>query len=441
MVGKEQALALLERALKLSPADQTEVRLNTLERDLSRYANNAIHQNVSESSVRLTVKLAFGQQVGQVATSDLSEDGVQRLVADAARIAHLVKPNPQFVSFAKPQPLPDGVPTYFDATADCTPEDRARAIATILTEADGAGLEAAGICETMVQELAVANSHGVRAYVPSTDSGITTVLMADTGASYAADASRDFSALEPGRVAEEAVARAIAARHPRSVEAGEYEVILDHYAVADLLGNLSYMAFGAMGYQEGYSFMAGKLGQQVMGEKLSIWDDGLDPRGAAMPCDSEGVPKRCVELITNGVATGVVYDTFTANREPGKASTGHAAHGPYSNGAENLIIGAGDSDRAAMIRATKRGILVTRFHYIRSVHAGKTIVTGMTRDGAFLVENGQLIGPVKNLRFTQSIAGAFANVDLVGAEQRRVGNMVVPMLKLGKFNFTGGTDH
>lgn len=439
MVGKERALELLERALAASPADQTEVSLRAEERNLTRYANNAIHQNVNDTNFRLSVRLAFGKRLGIAATNDLSDEGIRRCVDEAVTIARLSGENPDFVSFAAPAPARGEVVTHFAATAACTPEERARAVRRILAEADAAGLEAAGACETVSGEFAVVNSHGIRAYVPYTDASITAVIMADSGSGYADAANRDFAALAVDRVASEAVARALAARNPRAIEPGEYEVVLNYYAVAELLQYLSHMGFGAMAYQEGRSFMSGRLGQKVMSEKISIWDDGLDPAGAPMPFDAEGVPKQRVDLITNGVATGVVYDTFTANREPGKVSTGHGTG--HSAFAANLFMGAGDATPEELIAATARGIFVTRFHYIRPVHPGRTVVTGMTRDGAFLIEDGRIVGPVKNLRFTQSIVDAFAGAELVGRERRRVWDAVVPMVKLARFNFTGTTDH
>lgn len=439
MVGKERALELLERALAVSPADQTEVSLRAEERNLTRYANNAIHQNVSDANRRLAVRLAFGKRLGIAATNDLSEEGVRRCVDEAVTIARLSGENPDFVSFAVPAPVRGEVVTHYAATAACTPEERARAVQQILAEADAAGLEAAGACETVSGEFAIVNSHGIRAYVPYTDASITAVIMAESGSGYADAANRDFAALAVDRVASEAVARALAARNPRAIEPGEYEVVLNYYAVAELLQYLSHMGFGAMAYQEGRSFMSGRLGQKVMSEKISIWDDGLDPAGAPMPIDAEGVPKQRVDLIKNGVAAGVVYDTFTANREPGKVSTGHGTG--HSAFAANLFMGAGDATPDELIAATKRGIFVTRFHYIRPVHPGRTVVTGMTRDGAFLIEDGRIVGPVKNLRFTQSIVDAFAGAELVGRERRRVWDAVVPMVKLARFNFTGTTDH
>ncbi|MGE5561039.1 MAG: TldD/PmbA family protein [Chloroflexota bacterium] len=439
MVGKERALALLERALNASPAEQTEVSLRGGESNLTRYANNAIHQNVSDSNYRLAVRLAFGKRLGIASTNDLSDEGIRRCVDEAVTIARLSQENPDFVSFAKPAAACGEVITSYASTAGCTPEDRAQAVRRILARADAAGLEAAGACETVSGEFAVANSHGVCAYAPYTDASITAVIMSDTGSGYADAANRDFAALAVDRVASESVERAQAARNPRAVEPGEYEVVLNYYAVQELLHYLNYMAFGAMAYQEGRSFMAGRLGEKVMSEKISIWDDGLDAAGPAMPFDGEGVPKQRVDLIKDGVATGVVYDTFTANREPGRVSTGHGTG--YSAHAGNLFIGAGDATPEQMIAATKRAIFVTRFHYIRAVHPGRTIVTGMTRDGAFLIEDGKIVGPVKNLRFTQSIVDAFAGAELVGRDRQRVFASVVPMLKLARFNFTGGTDH
>ena len=267
--------------------------------------------------------------------------------------------------------------------------------------------------------------------------------MSPTGSGFAEASSRNAADLNATAVGEEAIARCQANQSPIDFDPSEMEVILSHYAVAELLGYLNYMGFGALPFQEGRSFMAGKLSQKVMDEKLTIWDDGLDPAGAPMPFDFEGVGKQKVVIIDKGVANAVVYDSFTAHREPGKRSTGHS-NGRFSASAMNLFIASGTATEQEMIAQTKRGIYVTRFHYIRPIHPARTIITGMTRDGAFLVEDGRITSPVKNLRFTQSIVEAFSHVDLVGKETRLLGEFAlsrVPMLKLARFNFTGKTAH
>jgi predicted Zn-dependent protease len=190
--------------------------------------------------------------------------------------------------------------------------------------------------------------------------------------------------------------------------------------------------------------LCGRLGEKVCGESVSIWDDGLDERGLRRSFDFEGVPKRRVELITNGVAAGLVYDSFTAGRDPDgdKTSTGHAgpAPNPWGPMPSNLLVACGDADLAQMIAPVERGLLVTRFHYTNVLHPKQSVLTGMTRDGTFLIEGGEIVGGVKNLRFTQSILEALSNVEMIGARGKLTGHIWTPAMKICDFKFTGGTE-
>jgi len=190
--------------------------------------------------------------------------------------------------------------------------------------------------------------------------------------------------------------------------------------------------------------MNGRLGEQIVGENVTLWDDGLDPAGVPMPFDFEGVPKRRVTFFDRGIARDVVYDSFTAGRE-GKQSTGHALPAPNSYGPMplHLFLGAGDSDQAGLLAGIDRGLWVTRFHYVNVVQPTKAILTGMTRDGTFLIENGQITRPVHNLRFTQSVLDALSDIQAIGREpmmlQDEVGGTHVPALRIGRFSFTSAT--
>jgi len=215
-----------------------------------------------------------------------------------------------------------------------------------------------------------------------------------------------------------------------------------------MLFYLGWLGLGALSVQEGRSFMSGRFGEKITGENITIWDDGHDPRGLALPFDFEGVPKRRVMLIENGVAKGVVYDSFTAGREKGQASTGHSQPAPNTMGPipVNLFMAPGQATKEEMLASTERGIWVTRFHYTNPVHPVKTVLTGMTRDGTFLIEDGHITRPLKNLRFTQSILDAFGQADMLGSELALVksgwGNLAVcaPAAKIRGFEFTGTTE-
>jgi PmbA protein len=215
-----------------------------------------------------------------------------------------------------------------------------------------------------------------------------------------------------------------------------------------MLLTLGYLGFGALAVQEGRSFMNNRFGQKITGDNITIWDDGHDPRGIMLPFDFEGVPKQRVTLIESGVAQAVVYDSFTAGREEGQVSTGHGLPAPNTFGPipVNLFMAPGQATKEELLASTERGIWVTRFHYTNPVHPVKTVLTGMTRDGTFLIENGQLTRPLKNLRFTQSILEAFSQAEMLGSELKMIksgwGNFAscAPAAKIHGFQFTGTTE-
>ena len=244
----------------------------------------------------------------------------------------------------------------------------------------------------------------------------------------------------------EAIRKTEMGRAPQLIEPGEYTVVLDPYAVQDLIMSLNFYGMGARAVQEGRSWMVGRIGKQVFSPNVSIWDDGLNPEGIGFPFDFEGTPKKRVDIIKDGVVIGPVYDRTTAKKD-GKESTGHALPADirgFGPAAINLFMSPGEVTVDEMIQSTERGLYITRFHYTRLVHPADCVVTGMTRDGAYLIENGKIAHPAKNLRFTQSYVEALGSVEIIGKETHLLtafGAMClkVPALKLKSFNFTGST--
>jgi len=442
VVGRDELYKVIERALECSPGDETEVLLMTSDSYLTRFSKNYIHQNVGETDSVLSLRVILGQRIGRASTNSLSDAAVREAVTTAAEIARLQKPNPEFKSLPGPQPIRD-VCAWDEATAECPAVQRADAVKLITEKCAAAGVEAAGALSTSAREIAVGNSHGVRAYHPYTVADLSLVAMSGESSGYAAQSHNQLSEICPGRAADQAIKLCLESKGARAVEPGEYEVVLQPYAVLTLVGFMARMAFSARTYQEGRSPLVGKLGQKLVDERVNVWDDGLDRAGMPMPFDFEGVPKRRLELISGGVAANLVYDSMTAGKE-GKESTGHATPGGRGPMPANLFFGTGDASLEDMIAGTRRGLLVTRFHYVNPVHPVRTIITGMTRDGTFLIEGGKVVGPVKNLRFTQSIVGALNSLDAIGDKAHlsggRMGGASVPALKVGKFMFTGVTE-
>lgn len=445
MLGETEIRRIAETVLEASRADQTEVEVFAGDSALTRFANNYIHQNVEQSDVDVRVRSVIGKKIGIASTNDISEDALARVAARSYELAQHQRENEDFRSLPGPAPV-TVAEAWVDATARCGPEERAAVVAEICEPSAKAGLTAAGAFHTSAHEIALANSLGVFAYHRETQADVNTVIMSQTSSGYAARVSKDIAEIDGQVIAQEALDRTLRSVNPRRIEPGEYEVILEPYAVVDLLDFFSYLSFGALPFIEKRSFMSGRIGEKLMDDSISIWDDGHAPDGLPMPFDFEGVPKQRVSFIEQGVARGVVWDSYLAGKQGGDArSTGHALPAGNTIGPLplNMYMAPGDASRDEMVRDVKRGLWVSRFWYTRTVHPLNVVVTGMTRDGTFLIEDGQVVGPVQNMRFTQGYVEALNDVHAVGRDTMLVladiggGARRVPGLKLGKWNFTG----
>jgi len=454
LLEKERLSRIARQVLGLSHADQTEVLIASGDEHLTRFAANAIHQNVSETNVMVRVRAVFGKKMGVATGNDLSDAALRKLVETAETVARFQKDNPDFRSLPEPQPVQEISTAFVQATASCTPEERAKGAAAICALSRENGLQAAGAFSTTASELLVANSLGILAYRCNTVADIVAVVMGEDSSGYGSATSIDVRMLDPEATGRVAVDKALRGRngggraHPSSIEPGIYTVILEEDAVADMLTTLGFLGFGALALQEGRSFMNGRLGERITGENITIWDDGCDERGIPMPFDFEGVPKQRVTLIEKGIAKGVVYDSFTAGREKDKASTGHSLPAPNTAGPLplSLYMASGQVTKEQMLASTERGVWVTRFHYTNPVHPVKTVLTGMTRDGTFLIENGELTRPLKNMRFTESILEAFGRTEMLSSDLKLVASgwggtgTCVPAIRIAGFRFTGTTE-
>lgn len=427
---------LLSIALDHSSADQTEACVWNSKWALTRFANSTIHQNMVFENGVLKVRAVFGKKVASGTTNRLDEVGVRELVDNVVQMARLQDENKDFVSLPKPVVSVQSVNPYCKSTAESSPEQRAETVRALVSEADKISGTAAGSFTVQSSERAVKNTLGINAACKGTYANLLTVVTGpDGGFGYAAATSGDVDKIDGRAIGAEAAQRAYDSRNPVGIEPGEYECILLPYAVADMLNMFMWMGFGAMEFQEGQSFITGKLGERIVSDKVNIWDDGLDPRTMVSPFDGEGVAKQRIDLVKDGVANAVLYDSYTAHRV-GKDSTGHAPWGR----AQNLILAPGEASFEDMIASTKRGLIVTRFHYTNIAHRMSASFTGMTRDGTFLVEDGKITRPVKNLRFTQSITDALSDTQMIGREFKLEDGVVAPALKVGKFRFSSATE-
>jgi predicted Zn-dependent protease len=297
-------------------------------------------------------------------------------------------------------------------------------------------------------ELAVANTEGQFCWAPSTQASITTVVTGGDGGSGFAEAfAADVAELDPEAVGRRAAEKARDSQGPRDTEPGRYTVVLEPSAVSTPIGFLAWIGFGGRSLLEGRSCFSGKQGRRVVAPSVTIFDDALSPLTLGVPFDFEGVPRRRVDLIKDGVFVDAVYDLRTA-KQAGKETTGHALPPPNPEGPFplNLLMEPGDTTLEEMIASTERGLLVTRFHYSNVVHPVESTITGMTRDGTFMIERGEIASPVKNLRFTQSIVEALSNVEAIGRDTELASEFFfsssrVPALKVDGWHFTGRSDH
>jgi predicted Zn-dependent protease len=446
--AREEIIALLERVLDNAGGRRAEALYLGQDSALTRFANNQIHQNVREHDASLQVRVLEGESVGVAATNRLDFSGIADVIARATALAQRAAPNPR----ATVLPEPDGRQHdpdlgYVAATAEAGAELRGEGARAVIAAGEAKGLETAGSYSTGVLTVAVANTNGIRAVHRSTRAALLTVMMdgfaSGAASGYAHAGAGDVREIDAEAIGLEAAAKGDRMRGAEAIEAGEYEVILEEYAVAGLIEYLSFIGFSGLAHEEGRSFM--DLGKRVMGENVSIWDDGADPRGLPSTIDFEGVVRRRVDLIRDGIANAVVHDAATGARA-GTGSTGHALPAPNMLGpmALNLFMAPGTTPRDELIRGIKRGIWVTRFHYINPVHPKKAILTGMTKDGTFLIEDGRLTTPLLNFRFTQSVPEAFSDVRAASRETKLLpgeffGAARCPALHLGSFNFTGVT--
>lgn len=444
MRGKDEILDVLKRALQESSGDEVELLYLGKESSLTRFANSYIHQNVKESNSQIRVRVIKNKKIGFVETNNLTPDGVIKAIKDAEEILKFTKEDNDFLKLPEKENIKE-VKTFFEENLKVSPQDLAYKVKNLIDRAKKFKLISAGALSIDFEEYAVVNSRGIEVYQPFSSISFSTVIMGEDSSGYADRFSMRFDGIDEIELADEAIDRAIRGKNPKDLEPGKYEVILTPYAVEDILFFFAYLSFGAKSFHQDTSFMSGKINEKVFGENITIWDDGFSEDGAPIPFDFEGVPKKKVILIEKGIAKGVVYDSYYANKY-GKENTGHSLPQPNSIGpfALNLFMKEGESNLDDMIKNVKRGIFVSRFHYTNPLDPKRVIITGMTRDGTFLIEDGKITIPIKNLRFTQNMVELMNNVLEISKETKlQKGDAhvsKVPYIRVKDFNFTGKTE-
>jgi predicted Zn-dependent protease len=435
----ERCQQIFEKVRKYSDADETEVLIGGGANALTRFANNTIHQNVAEEGYQLSVRTAYGERTARATTNKFDTDSIKRVVAESAAVARQQQPDPDVLPMPGPQEIPL-VARYVEETARLTPRERAAGVRAAVSVAQANGQTAAGIFSSGTGMQALLNSRGLAAYYRQTHSEFSVTMLGSTSAGWAKANSPDARNLVPEELALRASSKAALSANPIEIPPGRYMVILEPAAVLDLVGFMFY-DFAGRAVLDKRSFLTNRLGTKLFGDNITITDDVYHPLQSGPPFDGEGLPRQRVTLVERGVINHLVYSRQTArmmNAEP----TGHGLPLPneYGEAPMSIVFAGAEASVDAMVASTQRGILVTRMWYIREVDPYQKILTGMTRDGTFLVEGGKVRRGVRNFRFNESLVEMLSQVEMLGVSQRAAGEeafeMVVPAMKVRDFNFT-----
>ncbi len=455
MLSEDKVQSIFDRIKRFSTASELEVIFSSNDSSLTRFANNTIHQNVAELNEVASIRVAFDGKTARATTNRFDDESLKRAVQSAENIARVQEPNADLLPLAGAAesrldgPAPQ---RWFERTASITPADRAEAVGKIVAVAKQSGLTTAGIYSSSDQVEALVNSKGLAVFHRQTSAEVSITMLADDSSGWQKANSPDVKNLDPVRLAEIAARKAKESKNPKELAPGKYTVILEPAAVLDLVGFM-FWDFSGMALLDQRSFLNNRIGTKLFGENINIMDDAYHPLQSGSPYDGEGVGRKRLALVENGVIKRVVYARSTAakmkNSEwTGKVGeivpTGHGWPLPNELGETplNIVFLTPGNEQTVeqMIAGTERGILVTRLWYIREVDPYEKILTGMTRDGTFLVENGQAKYGIRNFRFNQSMIEMLNSVETMSRAVRSSGeesfDMVAPAMKVRDFNFT-----
>ena len=442
MLTRSRAQELFHEVTKYSTADETEATITSNQYALTRFANNAIHQNVSEDSTYLSIRAVAGQRTARASTNKLDSASIRRLAESALALARLQPRDPDLLPMPGPQMYRALDRSYAD-TAMLTPEDRAGTVAAVVERAKADQLTAAGVYSSGASVTAIFNSRGLKAFHEETISEFSVTMMGANASGWAKKTAPNHLSLDAESLADRAARKALGTADPREIPPDRYTVILEPAAVLDLLGFLV-LDFSGLAVAEKRSSFTDRVGQKLFGNHVEMRDDVFHPLHLGSPFDGEGVPRQRVQLVQHGVVKNLVYARATA-RKLATEPTGHGFPLPneYGEAPLNIVMDGGRHSTEEMVRSTERGLLITRLWYIREVDPYRKIVTGMTRDGTFWIEDGEARGGVRNLRFNQSLIDMLSSVEMMGPAERAAGEesfeMVVPPMKVRDFNFSSVT--
>jgi predicted Zn-dependent protease len=435
----EEALNLAHRAARSQGVDDVELLIGGSSHALTRFANNTIHQNVAEQGRHVSVRVVTDHRTARASTNRFDRDSISTAVQHAIEIAKSLQPDPDILPLTGPADVPH-CDRFFPSTAECSPYDRARVVSDAIRIVESAGQTAAGIYSTAEAMEAILNSRGVFAYHAETLARFSITAMAEDSSGWAKASSPDLTAFDPAGLARRAAMKAQLSRSPREIDPGRYTVILEPAAVLDLVGQM-FGDFSGTAIEDKRSFLTDRLNEKLFGDNINIFDDVYHPLQAGPAFDGEGTPRQKLRLVENGIPRELAFSR-TAAHHAGVQPTGHGFPAPneYGEAPVNIVMQGGDVPFDDLISSMNRGILVTRLWYIREVDPYEKIMTGMTRDGTFLVEGGRIVCGVRNFRFNQGLIELLNNVELMTLEERASGeealDMVAPALRAREFNFT-----
>jgi PmbA protein len=459
MLTREQAGEIFDRIKKFSSADETEVLFSGSDFALTRFANNTIHQNVADENHSVSVRTVFGGRTARASTNKFDDDSLRRVVESSEALAKVQHPDPDLLSMPDSQEAAGSpskgvqstqVPSrHFEQTAAITPQLGVKKIVEVARKHK---LTTAGIFSSSESVEGIFNSRGLTDWHTQTLAEVSITMLGADSSGWQKANSPDLAKLDPLALADIAAKKALDSAHPAEVPAGKYAVILEPAAVLDIVGFMFWDYSGTAILDE-RSFLSGRIGSQLFGENITIWDDVTHPLQTGSPFDGEGMRRLTLPLVENGVVKRVVYARGTAARMKKSEfkdkvgpveATGHGFALPNEIGEMplNIVFAAPQNPQTLdqMIASTERGVLVTRLWYIREVDPYEKIVTGMTRDGTFLVENGKVQRGLRNFRFNQSLIHMLSGVEAMSVPVRSSGeesfDMVVPAMKVRDFNFT-----
>lgn len=437
---EEQAKAILDKVIKLSKADQCTAQLTGSIDGNIRFALNNISTSGIVDNTELAVEVAFGNRVGVATINEFDDAALERVVRRAEDLAKLAPENPEFMPAIDKQTYKPS-PTFSPSTAAITPETRAKVAADSIGPCKAEKLIAAGFLEDGQSFVAFANSKGNFGYQRATNFNYTCTVRTEDGrgSGWVGRNLKDADAFKADSDIRTAMRKATESAEAKALEPGKYTVILEPAAAAGLISFMMNF-FDARQADEGRSFLSkkgggNKLGEQVYDPRVNISADPWDERAAVLPWDQEGLPREKMAIVENGKIAAMQYSRFWAKKQ-GKRAVGEPG---------NLLMAGGDKTTAQLVASTQKGILVTRTWYIRMVDPQTVLLTGLTRDGTFYIENGQIKHPVKNFRFNESPVIMLNNIEELGKPVRVSGDesdqlMMIPPMKLRDFTFTSLSD-